>query len=116
MLAAALPLLFDSGTDAQIAAYADPWLARSPKCATRSGCPRTSRASATVAQTDPKAALAEIGANTAAQSVLSDSSSTRSNWNCSCSPLHDLGLLPRVQQLAFSLGPDAGQLGRHPPR
>ncbi len=109
MLAAALPLLLDSGTDAQAAAYATPWLAKADLHDPLWLPAYVARVRA-IAQTDPKAALAEIKGNFAAQSAYPKQLNGL-EIELLVFALHDLANLPRVQQLAFNLGPDAGQLG-----
>jgi tetratricopeptide (TPR) repeat protein len=110
MLAAALPLLFHCGTDAQIAAYANAWLALKPVCSDPLWLPAFSARIRTLAQNDPPAALAEITANKAARQIY-ERQLKLLELEVRVFAVHTLAELPRVQQLAFSLGPEAGKLG-----
>jgi tetratricopeptide (TPR) repeat protein len=110
MLAAALPLLFDTGTDAQIAVFANPWLALKPNLTDPLWLPASSAHIRTIAQTNPQAAIAELDANSAARQVHEQAINLL-ELELLVFSVHNMAAMPRVQQLAFSLGPDAGKLG-----
>ena len=110
MLAAALPLLFDGGTDALIATYANPWLALQPRLPDPLWLPAFGARVRTIAQTNPKAAVAEVAAQTAARQFYGDELN-RLELELLVFSVHDLAGMPRAQQLAFNLGADSGKLG-----
>lgn len=110
MLAAALPVLFDFGMDAQSAAYADAWLALNPEIKDPLWLPAYIARERERAQIDPKKAAAEVAANTAARQYY-DQALDVLELDLLVFAAHDLASLPRVQQLAFNLGPDKGKLG-----
>jgi tetratricopeptide (TPR) repeat protein len=110
MLAAALPLLLHSGTDAEIAAYADAWLALKPALSDPLWLPAFSARIRSIAQANPQAALAEITAHNAARQLYGQQLDLL-ELEIRVFAVHAMAELPRVQQLAFSLGPEAGKLG-----
>jgi tetratricopeptide (TPR) repeat protein len=110
MLAAALPLMFESGTDAQAAAFANAWLALKPSLTDPLWLPAYAARIRTIAQTNPQAALAEVAANSAARQVYGRQLDLL-ELELLVFSVHDLAAMPRVQQLAFSLGAQAGKLG-----
>jgi tetratricopeptide (TPR) repeat protein len=110
MLAGALPLLFDSGTDAQAAAFANPWLALKPSPTDPLWLPAYSAHIRTIALTDPPAALADLAGNAPAHQVYEKQLSLLELEVLVFSG-HHLSALARVQQLAFTLGPETGKLG-----
>ena len=110
MLAAALPVLFDFGTDAQSAAFANAWLARKPDLKDPLWLPAYTAHERASAQTDPRKAAAEVAANTAAR-ALYDQPLDVLELELLVFGAHDMASLARVRQLAFSLGPDKGRLG-----
>ena len=103
MLATALPFLIDNGQDAQIAPWANAWLnlKRPP------GDPLWAAAETahlrTVAETNPKAALAEMSSNAAELSRYGKAFDLF-EIELIVFYAHDLTMLPRVQQIAFGLG------------
>ena len=110
MLAAALPVLFDFGTDAQAAAYANAWLAHQPDLKDPWWLPAYVAHERALAQTDPKKAVAEVAANTAARSLYGPALNIL-ELDLLVFGAHDLASLPRVRQIAFSLEADKGKLG-----
>ena len=110
MLAAALPVLFDFGTDAQSAAYANAWLTRKPDLKDPLWLPAYTAHARASAQADPKKAAAEVAANTAARQLYNQELDVL-ELDLLVFGAHDMASLPRVRQLAFNLGPDKGKLG-----
>ena len=103
MLGAALPFLFEHGTDAQIAAYAAAWLKTKPPVADPRWLPADSARLRTLAADRP-----EGGAGGFARRHRRRGHCTRSRW-----PFRDRlarvlparsGSISRVQQLGFGLG------------
>ena len=110
MLTAALPLLYEDGTDAQTAAFANAWLALKPDPRDALWLPAFSARVRAMALTDPRAAIAELGANSAARQFYNAPLSLL-ELELLVFSIHDPSVLPRVQQLAFGLGPEQGKLG-----
>ncbi len=103
MLAGALPLLFDVGTDAQIAGFANAWLALQPDASSPLWLPAYSARIRNIAQTNPQAALAELSANQTGRQLYGEQLN-RLELELRVFAVHDLATMPRVQQLAFNLG------------
>ncbi len=103
MLATALPFLIDNGQDAQITPWANAWLnlKRPP------GDPLWAAAESAhlraVAETNPKAALAEMSSNATALGRYGKAFELF-EIELIVFYAHDLSMLPRVQQIAFDLG------------
>ena len=110
MLAAALPALFDYGTDAQSATFASAWLAHKPDLKDPMWLPAYTAHERANAQIDPKKAAAEVAANTAARPLYGPALDVL-ELDLLVFGAHDLATLPRVRQLAFGLGADKGKLG-----
>ena len=110
MLAAALPVLFDFGSDAQSAAYANAWLARRPDLKDPLWLPAYMAHARASAQTEPRKAAAEVAANTAARQFYNQELDVL-ELDLLVFGAHDMASLSRVRQLAFNLGPDKGKLG-----
>ena len=110
MLAAALPVLFDFGTDAQSAPFANAWLAHRPDLKDPLWLPAYTAHARAGAQIDPKKAAAEVAANTAARQLYRPALDVL-ELDLLVFGAHDLASLPRVRQLAFDLGADRGKLG-----
>ena len=110
MLSAALPVLFDFGSDAQSAAFANAWLAHKPDLKDPLWLPAYTAHARASAQTDPKKAAAEVAANTAARQLYNQDLDVL-ELDLLVFGAHDMGSLSRVRQLAFNLGPDKGKLG-----
>ena len=110
MLAAALPVLFDAGTDAQAAAFAEAWLARQPDPKDALWLPAYTAHVRGAAGSDPKKTAAEIAANSAPR-ALYDEPLNVLEIDTLVFGAHDLASLPRVRQLAFNLGADQGKFG-----
>ena len=110
MLAAALPLLFEDGTDTQAAAFANPWLDLKPEPRNPLWLQAYSAHIHAMALTDPRAAVAEVAANSAARQLYNTPLSLL-ELELLVFSVHDPSVLGRVQQLAFGLAPDQGKIG-----
>ena len=103
MLGAALPFLFDYGTDAQIAAYATAWFKFNPPVADPRWLPAEMARLRTLAVTDPKAALAALHADTAGRSLY-EKPLDLFEIDLLVYYLRDPASLSRIQQIGFGLG------------
>ncbi len=103
MLGAALPFLFEYGTDAQIAAYATPWLKTNPPVADPRWLPSETARLRTMALTDPKAALAALHADNAGRSIYGKPLDLF-EIDLLVFYLRDAASIARVQQLGFGMG------------
>ena len=110
MLAAALPVLFDAGTDAQAAAFAEAWLARKPDFKDPLWLPAYAAHVRATAGSDPKKAASEIAANSAPRALYEQPLNVL-EIDTLVFGAHELASLPRVRQLAFNLGADQGKIG-----
>ena len=110
MLAAALPLLYEDGTDAQTAAFANPWLGLKPDLRNSLWLQAYSAHIRALALTDPRAAVAEVAANSAARQLYNAQLSLL-ELELLVFSVHDPSVLGRVQQLAFGLGAEEGKIG-----
>ena len=103
MLGAALPFLIEHGTDAQIAAYAVPWLKTNPPVSDPRWLPAEMARLRVLALTDPKAALAALHADTAGRSMY-EKAFDLFEIDLLVFSLRDPASISRVQQLGFGLG------------
>ena len=103
MLGAALPFLVDNGTDAQVAPYANAWLkAKHPPNDPLWLSAESARLRA-IAETNPKAALAELTNNVAAHELYGKPLDLL-EVELIVFYTHELASVARVQQIAFGLG------------
>jgi tetratricopeptide (TPR) repeat protein len=110
MLRAALPLLVDAGSEAQVEAFASPWLARHPDPKDplwMSAYAARARAAALV---DVRKAAAQVAADGSGRSLHSGELEAL-ELELLISGSRDLNFLPRVKQLVANLGPESGKLG-----